>query len=75
VILTGTETPLSIHQTYFRHLRIQGVYLGTLQEYREILALAAAGELRVPIAARHSLAAAGEALCGPSARRHTSARS
>lgn len=61
-ILTGTETPLSIHQTYFRHLRIQGVYLGTLEEYRELLALAAAGELRVPVAARHSLATAVEAL-------------
>ncbi len=61
-ILTGTETPFSIHQAYFRHLRVQGIYLGTMEEYRELLALAATGEIRVPIAARHSLATAREAL-------------
>jgi D-arabinose 1-dehydrogenase-like Zn-dependent alcohol dehydrogenase len=61
-ILTGMETPLSIHQTYFRHLRIQGVYLGTEQEYREMIELLANKSITVPIAARHSLATSKQAL-------------
>jgi NADPH2:quinone reductase len=61
-ILTGMETPLSIHQTYFRHLHIQGIYLGTEQEYREMLELLANKSITVPIAARHSLATSKQAL-------------
>ncbi|MDH3387891.1 MAG: zinc-binding dehydrogenase [Gammaproteobacteria bacterium] len=61
-ILTGMETTLSIHQTYFRHLRIQGVYLGTEQEYHELLALLAAKSITVPIAARHPLSTGKQAL-------------
>lgn len=38
-ILTGTETNLSIHQTYFRHLNIHGIYLGSKQEFSEFLEL------------------------------------
>lgn len=61
-ILTGMETNLSIHQTYFRHLHIQGVYLGTKQEYREMLELLAGKSISVPIAARHGLATSKQAL-------------
>jgi len=61
-ILTGMETQLSIHQTYFRHLRIQGVYLGTEQEYRELLGLLGKKAISVPIAARHKLDTSKEAL-------------
>ncbi len=61
-ILTGMETPLSIHQTYFRHLRIQGVYLGTESEYRELLERLAKKEITVPISARHTLDTSKQAL-------------
>ncbi len=61
-ILTGPEAPLSLHQTYLRHLRVQGVYLGTRDEYEELLSRLAAGELTVPIAERHPLEEAPAAL-------------
>jgi NADPH:quinone reductase-like Zn-dependent oxidoreductase len=61
-ILTGTEAPLSIHQTYLRHLRVQGVYLGTRDEYTELLARLAGGELRVPIAGKYPLERGREAV-------------
>lgn len=69
-ILTGMETTLSIHQTYFRHLRIQGVYLGTEQEYRELLELLANNTITVPIAARHPLETGKEALQAFGQRNH-----
>jgi NADPH:quinone reductase-like Zn-dependent oxidoreductase len=49
-ILTGKEAPFSLHQTYFRHLSVQGVYLGKREEFEELLGLAASGKVRVPIA-------------------------
>ncbi len=61
-ILTGMETQLSIHQTYFRHLRLQGVYLGTETEYRELLGLLAKKTIVVPIAAQHKLDTSAAAL-------------
>lgn len=38
-ILTGTETKLSIHQTYFRHLNLRGIYLGSKSEFKAFLDL------------------------------------
>ena len=38
-ILTGTETKLSIHQTYFRHLNLRGIYLGSKPEFASFLKL------------------------------------
>jgi NADPH:quinone reductase-like Zn-dependent oxidoreductase len=61
-LLTGAETTLSIHQTYLRHLRVQGVYLGTRDEYDDLLGRVARRELEVPIAARFPLARGREAL-------------
>lgn len=61
-ILTGTEAPLSLHQTYLRHVRVQGVYLGTRDEYGELLGRLAGGELTVPIADRYPLERGREAL-------------
>lgn len=61
-ILTGIETPLSIHQTYFRHLQVQGIFLGTRAEYDELLAMLADGQLDIPIASRVPLQQAGAAL-------------
>ncbi len=61
-ILTGTEAPLSLHQTYLRHLRVQGVYLGTRQEYEDLLGRLARRELTVPIAGRFPLERGREAL-------------
>ncbi len=54
-ILTGLETTLSIHQTYFRHLRIHGIYLGTHEEFDTVLRLAGDGKLHVPIGERYAL--------------------
>jgi len=61
-ILTGIETPLSIHQTYFRHLRIQGIFLGTRDEYDELLGMLSRNALDIPLAARVSLEHAADAL-------------
>jgi len=38
-IITGTETKLSIHQTYFRHLNLRGIYLGSKSEFASFLDL------------------------------------
>lgn len=61
-ILTGLETTFSIHQTYFRHLQVQGVYLGTRDEYDELMGMLGNGELKVPMAKRLPLAEADDAL-------------
>jgi NADPH:quinone reductase-like Zn-dependent oxidoreductase len=61
-ILTGMETTLSIHQTYFRHLRIHGIYLGTRAEYDEVLQMHADGRIHVPIGARYPLSEGKKAL-------------
>jgi NADPH:quinone reductase-like Zn-dependent oxidoreductase len=45
-ILTGTETKLSIHQTYFRHLNIHGIYLGSKSEFSEFLELVNDGKVK-----------------------------
>ena len=69
-ILTGVETQLNIHQTYFRHLRIQGVYLGTQAEYLELLGLLRTREIVVPIAGRYNLSESKEALRSFAEDRH-----
>lgn len=38
-ILTGRESPLSLHQTYLRHLSIHGVYLGRRSELEALVEL------------------------------------
>lgn len=45
-ILTGRETNLNIQFTYLRHLSIKGTNLGTMEEMKELLALAADGKLK-----------------------------
>jgi NADPH:quinone reductase-like Zn-dependent oxidoreductase len=44
-IITGTETKLSIHQTYFRHLNLHGIYLGSKNEFSEFLDLINSGKV------------------------------
>jgi NADPH2:quinone reductase len=61
-MLTGVETNLSIHQTYFRQLQIQGISLGTRDEYDELLGMLGTGALKIPIAKRLPLARAKDAL-------------
>jgi NADPH2:quinone reductase len=61
-MLTGVETNLSIHQTYFRHLQIQGINLGTRDEYDELLGMLGTGALKIPIVKRLPLARAKDAL-------------
>lgn len=45
-IITGTETKLSIHQTYFRHLNLRGIYLGSKSEFASLLKLVNEGNVK-----------------------------
>lgn len=60
-ILTGRETVLSVHQTYLRHLSLQGIYLGTRAELEALVALVAQGAIRPHIAAVYPLSEAARA--------------
>lgn len=44
--LTGRETTLNIHMTYFRHISILGFYLGSRGEMTEFIAMAAEGKIQ-----------------------------
>lgn len=57
-ILTGRESVLSLHQAYLRHLSLHGVYLGRIQELRQLLERVAAGELRPHIGGVYPLSEA-----------------
>lgn len=67
--LTGFDVPLSLHQTYLRHLSILGLYLGEKHELEELLRWLQDGKIR-PIVDRtfelkdapeaHRVMAAGE---------------
>jgi NADPH:quinone reductase-like Zn-dependent oxidoreductase len=70
-IITGRETTVSLHQTYLRHLSIKGLYMGTMTEMRELLALVEAGNIKPHIgrvlplqdaAEGHRLMEAGESI-------------
>ncbi len=60
-IITGRETQLSIHMTYLRHISIRGLYLGTLDEMKELTELVASGAVKPTISAVLPLADAAEA--------------
>ncbi len=45
-MLTGMEINLHIQQTYFRHISIHGLYLGTQQEFKELIALYFNGNIK-----------------------------
>jgi NADPH:quinone reductase-like Zn-dependent oxidoreductase len=51
-IITGRESPLSLHLTYLRHVSVKGLYLGTLEELRTLVAWVAAGKVKPYIGAR-----------------------
>ncbi|HUZ18455.1 MAG TPA: zinc-binding dehydrogenase [Spirochaetia bacterium] len=44
-ILGGRETPLNIHTTYFHHLSVHGLFLGTRSDMEGVMALAATGAI------------------------------
>ena len=48
-ILGGREVPLNIHMVYYHHLTIHGLFLGTLEDMRSAIDLAARGILNPPI--------------------------
>jgi NADPH:quinone reductase-like Zn-dependent oxidoreductase len=54
-IITGRESPLSLHLTYLRHVSIKGLYLGTLEELRTLVDWVAAGRLTPFLGARLGL--------------------
>lgn len=60
-ILTGTETKLSIHQTYFRHLNLRGIYLGSKPEFASFLKLVGEGAVKSHIHKVFNLKDAAEA--------------
>lgn len=45
-MLTGMEVNLHIQQTYFRHISIHGLYLGTRQEFKELIDLYSDGKIK-----------------------------
>jgi NADPH:quinone reductase-like Zn-dependent oxidoreductase len=61
-IITGREvSPFSLHMTYLRHLSIQGLYLGTQDEFRELIDWTADGLIKPCIGAVLPLEDAAEA--------------
>ncbi|MDQ1266934.1 MAG: alcohol dehydrogenase [Bacteroidota bacterium] len=68
-MLTGMEVKLHIQQAYFRHLNINGLFLGSLGEFKDLAAMISAGKLKPQIhdilpleqaAIGHKLMAEGE---------------
>ncbi len=46
-IITGREiSPFSLHMTYLRHLSVQGLYLGTMEEFGEVIDWTAKGKIK-----------------------------
>jgi NADPH:quinone reductase-like Zn-dependent oxidoreductase len=48
-MLTGMETTLHIQQTYFRHISILGLYLGTPDEFKKLVDLVAEKKIKPQI--------------------------
>ncbi len=44
-MITGKEITLNIQQTYFRHINILGLYLGTMEEFSGLLNMVAEGTI------------------------------
>ena len=59
-MIGGREAPLSIHQTYLRHLSIKGLYLGSRDELARLVDLVAKGAVTPHVGARLPLADAAE---------------
>lgn len=68
-MLTGMETKLHIQQTYFRHINIHGLFLGSLSEFSQIVKLISYEKIKPYIfdtfdlkdaSKAHSLIASGE---------------
>lgn len=59
-MIGGREAPLSIHQTYLRHLSIKGLYLGSRDELAALVELVAKGAVTPHVGARLPLAEAAE---------------
>lgn len=59
-MIGGREAPLSIHQTYLRHLSIKGLYLGSREELEALVGLVARGEVKPHVGARLPLEKAAE---------------
>jgi NADPH2:quinone reductase len=45
-IMTGRETNVSIHMTYLRHISLMGLYLGEINELKELVSIVSAGKVR-----------------------------
>ncbi len=45
-MMTGMEVKLNIQQTYFRHLSLLGLYLGSIAEFKDLIKLAADGTIK-----------------------------
>ncbi len=60
-MMTGVEVKLNIQQTYFRHLSILGLYLGSIGEFKDLINLAANGTIKPHIDRVFDLKDASEA--------------
>jgi NADPH:quinone reductase-like Zn-dependent oxidoreductase len=69
-MIGGREAPLSLHQMYLRHVTIRGLYLGTVDELRALVALAASGRVRPYVGATLPLERAAEAQALLASRRN-----
>ncbi len=58
---TGGEVSLSIHHMFFRHLSLNGTFMGTLGELHDVLKLIGAGKLKAVIDRTFPLAELGAA--------------
>jgi NADPH:quinone reductase-like Zn-dependent oxidoreductase len=60
-MLTGMNVQLNIQQTYFRHINIHGINLGSREEFRKLLDLVANSKLMPLIHSKFKLTEAAEA--------------
>lgn len=60
-MITGREVTLNIQQTYFRHLNINGLFLGSPNNMRDLIALLGKGEIAPIIDAVYDISEAKEA--------------
>lgn len=60
-MITGREVNLNIQQTYFRHLNINGLFLGSPQNMTDLIELIAKGEITPVIDNTYDISEAAEA--------------
>lgn len=60
-MLTGREVTLNIQQTYFRHLNIRGLFLGSPHDFKNLIQLVSMSDIKPHIHEKFDLSEAAEA--------------